>query len=150
MSDIPLPTPQPSGLMDAKGQPTQTGYKYFESLGKSARSSVASIAALAAREDFWGFTDRYPENSRNITIRKIPFAFRVVSVTCKTSTGSCTITPKINSTTITSTNGSATTSETERASTAANEGAAGDDVVVTVSSVSGAEDLDVTIKYVRI
>ncbi len=149
MTDTPLPIPQPNALNDAKGQTTQAGYRYYQSLDRAARSASAELAAIAAREDFWGFTDRYPE-ARNITIRKIPFAFEVISVTCKTSTGSCTITPKINSTTITGTNGSATTSETERAATAANVGAAGDDVVVTVSAISGAEDLDVTIKYRRV
>lgn len=43
MSDIPLPTPQPTGLMDGNGKISQTGYRYLESLGKAARSGAAAI-----------------------------------------------------------------------------------------------------------
>lgn len=48
MTDMPTPIPQPDGLNDAKGQTTQTGYRYFQSLDKSARSMAQQIAALPA------------------------------------------------------------------------------------------------------
>lgn len=148
MSDIPMPPPMPSGLMDAKGQPTQTGYKYFKSLGESARGQNSRLTAIEERYEIFGFTYEYP-SAKDIVIRNIPYAFTVVSVTTKTSAGSCTVTPKINTTGITSTNGSATTSETERVATAANVGAAGDDLRFTISALSGVQDLDVTVKIQR-
>lgn len=48
MTTNPLPIPQPDGLNDAKGQTTQAGYRYFQSLDKSARAIAQQIAALPA------------------------------------------------------------------------------------------------------
>jgi len=46
MSDKPLPIPQPDALVDAKGQTTQTGYRYLESLGKAARGLSSGLSSL--------------------------------------------------------------------------------------------------------
>lgn len=45
-SDL-LPIPQPSAMNDPKGQTTEHGYRYLQSLDKAARAALAAFATAA-------------------------------------------------------------------------------------------------------
>jgi hypothetical protein len=76
-------------------------------------------------------------------------AMTITSVTTKTSAGTATVTVKINGVALGGTANSASTSEQTQAHTTTNEAAAGDDITLTVSANSGAENLRVAIHYTR-
>lgn len=144
----PLPMPQPSGLNDAKGQTTQAGYRYMQSLDQSARSAIATMATLATKAGqtfaLPAFIE-YPENKSYKVLLKAPFAMTITSVTTICTTGTATLTVKINSTALGGTANSVSTTEQSQSHSSANIVAAGDDVVLTFSSVSGAENVSVMI-----
>lgn len=71
--------------------------------------------------------------------------FTINSVTTRSSTGTCTLTVKINATALGGTANSVSTSESTQTHSTSNTLAAGDDLVLTVSSNSGAENVSVTI-----
>lgn len=145
MSD-PLPIPQPSGLNDSKGQTTQTGYRYFQSLDQSLRSNAAAISTKAEKSgQTWGAPAfiEYPEAKDYKIVVKSPLALTITSVTTICTTGTATLTVKINSTALGGTANSVSTSEQSQAHTTANSVAVGDDIVLTFSSVSAAENVSV-------
>lgn len=74
-----------------------------------------------------------------------PHAFRINSITTRSSSGTCTLTGKINTTALGGTANSVSTTESTQAHTSANDVAVGDDVVLTVSSNSSSKMISVTI-----
>lgn len=52
MSDAPLPIPQPNALTDAKGQTTQTGYRYYQSLDRSVRGILSTLPQEATAAQY--------------------------------------------------------------------------------------------------
>lgn len=145
-----LPIPQPSGLNDNQGQTSQTGYRYFQSLDQAARQSIATVAALdsskaAKTGQTWGapaFVEAPDAKDYKIVV-KSPIALTVTSVTTICTVGTATLTVKINSTALGGTANSVSTSEQTQAHTTANAVAVGDDIVLTFSSVSAAENVSV-------
>lgn len=148
----PLPMPQPSGLNDAKGQTTQAGYRYMQSLDQAARSASSSIATLEATlatkagQTFAlpAFIE-YPEAKDYKVLIKAPFAMTVTSVTTICTTGTATLTVKINSTALGGAANSVSTSEQSQSHSSANSVAVGDDIVLTFSSVSSVENVSVMV-----
>lgn len=86
----------------------------------------------------------YVENKDYPIFRNSPYAFEVVSVTSKSSAGTCTATTKIGTTALGGTANSVSTSEQIQAHTTTNTGVAGDDLKVTISSNSGCEMMEIT------
>lgn len=82
-----------------------------------------------------------------IILLKAPHAMTITETTTKSWSGTCTATFKINSTALGGTANSVSTSEESQAHASANSVAAGDDIVLTVSSNSSCEDMNFTIKY---
>ena len=140
MTTMPTPTPQPSGLLDAKGGLTQTGYRHIESLGKSARSSAESIATIEARPapDI-GVAIAFVENQNYRMDQKASVAYTIDEVVSICDSGTCTATVYIDGVAITATANSVSTSEQTRTPTAANSVAVGSDVRVTITSNSACE-----------
>jgi hypothetical protein len=80
----------------------------------------------------------------------MPFAFTMNTTTTRTTAGTATVVTKKNTTAVTGLSNSASTSEVTTTATAGNTFVAGDDVVLTVSSVSSTcEGLAFTIKITR-
>lgn len=88
---------------------------------------------------------RYVENADYQLFRNAPWAFTVKTITTKCSTGTCTVTTKINTTAVGGSANSASTSEDIKTPTSPNAGAIGDDLMVTLSSNSSCEWLSVTV-----
>lgn len=151
----PLPMPQPSGLNDAKGQTTQAGYRYMQSLDQAARSASSSIATLEATAATLATKAgqtfalpafiEYPEAKDYKVLIKAPFAMTVTSVTTICTTGTATLTVKINSTALGGAANSVSTSEQSQSHSSANSVAVGDDIVLTFSSVSSVENVSVMV-----
>lgn len=147
MSD-PLPIPQPSGLNDDKGQITQTGYRYQQSLDQSIRSANALLATKANKAgQTWEqpFFIEYPEDKDYRVVVKSAVARTITSVTTICTTGTATLTVKINSTALGGAANSVSTSEQSQAHSSANSIAVGDDIVFTISGVSSAENVSITL-----
>ena len=92
---------------------------------------------------------QYPEAQDYVVWINVPFAITVKTMTTRCSTGTCTLAAKKNTTAITGLSNSVSTTEVTNTATAGNVFAAGDDIRLTVSSLSGAEDVWFTIKYER-
>ena len=138
MSDKPLPIPQPDALVDAKGQTTQTGYRYLESLGKSARSAAAELATKAAAVQTWeqSFLFEAPVNGDYRVVVNAQLARTITGVTTRSAAGTATLTAKINTTALGGTANSVSTTEQTQSHSSANELAIGDDIVFTFASAT--------------
>lgn len=90
-----------------------------------------------------------PQNQDYKLVVKIPFAGTISETTTISAAGTCTATFKINTTALGGTANSVSTSEQSQAHVANNTFAAGDDIVVTVSSNSSCDRLSFLIKYTR-
>lgn len=149
----PLPIPTAAALNDTKGQTTRDGFKYFESLGQSARAATAGIAALQTSlqtvTDTFSVLIATPANQDYLVWVNIPFALTVVDMTTISSAGTCTLVAKKNTTAITGLSNSVSTTEVTNAATAGNVFAAGDDLRLTVSSNSACANMSVTVKFTR-
>ena len=87
-----------------------------------------------------------PANQAYPMTRYVPTDFVIESVHAQSSAGSCTIAISINGSTVTFDGAlGVTTSPIARNATALNSGSEGDRIVMTVSSVSSAADLEVTL-----
>ena len=146
-----LPIPQPNGLNDDKGQTTQAGYRYLQSVDRAIRETTNTLTGLStkAAKDGQVFAlpafIEYPEAKDYKVLLKTPFAMTLTSVTTICKAGTATMTVKINSTALGGTSNSVSTSEQSQAHASANSVAAGDDIVLTSSSVSSAENVSVMI-----
>lgn len=80
---------------------------------------------------------------------KAPHGGAITEVTTISASGTCTLTTKINTTALGGTANSVSSSEQSQAHSSANTFAAGDDIVLTVSSNSSCSKMTFTIKYTR-
>lgn len=149
----PLPIPTAAALNDTKGQTTRDGFKYFESLGQSARALNTSVTALqtslATVTDTFSVFIAAAVNQDYLVWVNIPFALTVVDMTTISSSGTCTLVAKKNTTAITGLSNSVSTSEVTNAASAGNVFAVGDDLRLTVSSNSSCQNMSVTVKFTR-
>ncbi len=134
----PIPSP------GAFGNVGDAGYRYFQSLSRAAASLDAGKASVTQTVTIPAFIE-FPEAKDYRIIINSPVAFSITSVTTRSSTGTATLTVKINSTALGGTANSVSTSEQTQTHSSANAVAAGDDIVLTFSSVSSPEDVAVMI-----
>lgn len=140
----PLPTPTQSGtLVNKDGVATREGHRYFESLGKT----VSDLVAAANTAEPWAFSVvvQSPEDGDITVILAMPYAVTITSVTTKCTTGTASLFVKINASLLGGDGNSVSTSEQSQAHSSANAMSIGDDLVFTFSSVSGAENVSVTV-----
>jgi hypothetical protein len=81
---------------------------------------------------------------------KAPFAFRITEVTSKCTSGTATATVSIDAVNLGGTANSVSSSEQSQTHSSANTVSAGQDVVVTLSSVTSPVDPIITVKGVRL
>lgn len=137
------------------GGTTATGDVQQVSAGTSGNPLVSngsgvlpSFKALTVTDCISGII-QYPEAQDYVVWINVPFAITVKTMTTRCSTGTCTLTAKKNTTAITGLSNSVSTTEVTNTATAGNVFAAGDDIRLTVSSLSGAENVWFTVKYER-
>lgn len=90
-----------------------------------------------------------PTDSDYRVVVKIPFGGTITEVVTRSTSGTCTLTVKVNTTALGGTANSVSTSEQAQAHASTNTFAADDDIVLTVSSNSSCLKMSVTIKYTR-
>lgn len=137
------------------GGTTATGDVQQVSAGTSGNPLVSngsgvlpSFKALTVTDCISGII-QYPEAQDYVVWINVPFAITVKTMTTRCSTGTCTLAAKKNTTAITGLSNSVSTTEVTNTATAGNVFAAGDDIRLTVSSLSGAENVWFTVKYER-
>lgn len=106
--------------------------------GLGAKASVAQVAS-----GHWLI--EAPDDKTYAVMQKAAYGFTITEVTTRCTTGTCTVTVKINGTALGGTANSASTSEQSQAHSSANVVAAGDTVAIVVSSNSSCENLTVDI-----
>jgi hypothetical protein len=111
-------------------------------------SALPSFGAMTVTDCISGII-QYPEAQDYVVWINIPFAITVLTMTTRCSTGTCTLAAKKNTTAITGLSNSVSTTEDTNTATAGNVFAAGDDLRLTVSSVSSAENVWFNVKYER-
>lgn len=91
----------------------------------------------------------YPDDKDYVIGLAMKFAGTVVEITAKSTSGTCTLTPKINGTAVTGGAVSVSSTEATSTATAANTFVVGDDLSLTISSNSACENLAYSIKMTR-
>lgn len=99
--------------------------------------------------DYIGVLIETPENGDYTVTLNAPYAMTITETTTQSSSGTCTMTFKINSTPLGGTANAVSTSEQSQAHSSANSVDAGDNIVITVSSNSNCVRAAVTIKFTR-
>ncbi len=137
------------------GGTTGTGSFQQFSLGSSGNplvsngsSALPSFKALTVTDCISGVIE-YPEAKDYVVWINVPYAITVQTMTTRCSTGTCTLTAKKNTTAITGIANSVSTSEDTDTATAGNVFAAGDDLRLTVSSLSSAENVWFSVVFER-
>jgi hypothetical protein len=133
-----------TGLVAKDGTATGEMARWMK---KSARDAAALGAGKAAKSQTWeqSWLIEFPDNKDYRVVVNSALARTITGVTTRSSTGTCTLTVKINTTALGGTANSVTSTESTQAHTSANAVAVGDDIVFTVSANSSAENVSVTL-----
>ena len=133
--------------MDGKGGVSQTGYRYLESLGKSARAVSATVAGKASASQTWeqSFYLEAPEAGDYRMVIRASVARKITRVTTRSTAGTCTLTVKLDTTALGGTANSVTTSEQSQAHSSNNDLAVDQDIDFTFSSESSVAGVSVTL-----
>lgn len=108
-------------------------------------------AAVASQsEEFMSGLFGYPANKDYRIVVKAAHAGTITETTTRCGSGTATATFKINTTALGGTANSVSTSEQSQSHSSSNAFSAGDDIVITISSVSAITDMSFTIKYTRV
>lgn len=112
---------------------------------KQAATTTETGVLITLQKAFgsWLITD--PEDKDYPVIVGAGMALTITTVTTKTSAGTATVTVKINGTPLGGSANSASTTKSTESHSSDNVVSVGDDVTITVSNTSGAEDLSITI-----
>ena len=152
MSKLPLPTAT-APMVDARTQaPTPPWYGLLQRIADAVFGAEQSIAALPGQfeTEFGAWHIEFPDNKDYRLIVNIPYGVTITSVTTRSAAGTCTATVKINTTALGGTANSVSTTEQTQSHTSANVMAAGDDLVLTISSNSSCEGMALTITGTRV
>ena len=117
-------------------------------LTSNGTAALPSFQALTVTDSVSGVI-QYPEAQDYVVWINVPFAITVQTMTTRCSTGTCTLTAKKNTTAITGLANSVSTTEVTNTASSGNVFAAGDDLRLTVSSLSGAENVWFNVKFER-
>lgn len=114
----------------------------------TARSNLSAAALSQTTECIAGFIASPSDKSYKILV-KAPHGGTITEATTISVSGTCTATFKINSTALGGTANSVSSAEQSQAHASNNVFAAGDDIVLTVSSNSSCADMSFSLKYTR-
>lgn len=111
-------------------------------------ASGSGASTSQTGEQISGFISSPSDKSYTIVL-KMAHGGTITETTTKSASGTCTATFKINSTALGGTANSVSSSEQSQSHASSNTFAAGDDIVLTVSSNASCADMSFTIKYTR-
>lgn len=112
-------------------------------------SGASSASTSQAGECIAGFIASPSDKSYKLVV-KIPHAGTITETTTISASGTCTATFKVNTTALGGTANSVSSAEQSQSHASSNTFAAGDDIVLAVSSNSSCADLSFSIKYTRV
>lgn len=118
------------------------------STAAGARTNL-SAAALSQTGEFVSGYIKVPAAQTYLLVVEIPHGGTITSVSTKSESGTCTATFKVNTTALGGTANSVSSTQNDQAQASSNTFAAGDDINVTISSVSSCVGMSFTIKYTR-
>lgn len=121
----------------------------WTNLKATLKTYLDTLYAAKSQVDEWSVFITVPTAKSYTIVLDCKFAATINEVTTQSASGTCTLTVKINSTALGGTANSVSSSETTQTHSSANAVSAGDNIVLTVSSVSSCVDMSVTIKYTR-
>ncbi len=127
---------------------TAAGKALLDDANAAAQRTTLSAATTSQVFD-WNVFIETPSNKDYKIVVNSSFACTINEITTICTTGTCTVTGKINSVALGGTANSASTGESTQAHASANSVSAGDDIVLTISSNSSSANLSVKIKYTR-
>jgi hypothetical protein len=113
-----------------------------------ARTNLSAAALSQTTEVIAGFIASPSDKSYKLVV-KIPHAGTITEATTISVSGTCTATFKVNSTALGGTANAVSSAEQSQAHASTNTFAAGDDIVLTVSSNSSCVDMSFSLKYTR-
>lgn len=118
------------------------------STAAGARSNLSAAGTSQTGEMMCGFIAT-PSNKDYRIVLNAAHGGTITEVTTRSASGTCTATFKINTTALGGTANSVSSTEQSQSHASSNVFAAGDDIVITVSSNSSCADMSFTIKYTR-
>jgi hypothetical protein len=107
------------------------------------------FADVTQTTEHWSGLITAPSDKSYTLVLKSPHAGTITETTTKSVSGTCTATFKVNTTALGGTANSVSSAEQSQAHSSTNTFAAGDDIVLTVSSNSSCADMAFTVKYTR-
>ncbi len=141
-----LQPPNSGSIANPDGTPVVLSF--YNDLAKFRDQLFELLVAGVIDTINWEMT--FVENGDYSLFLNSPYAFEINSVTTKSSSGTCTATVKINTTTLGGTANSVSSSEQTQAHTTNNSAAIGDDVILTISSNSSCERMKLSLKITRV
>lgn len=122
-------------------------YRYLMAEKRAIETATTALTGKATLSQAWeqSWLIEFPEAKDYRVVVDAAVARTITEVTTICSTGTATLTVKINSTALGGTANSVSSSEQSQSHSSANAVAAGDDIVLTLSSVSSAEMVSVKI-----
>lgn len=135
-------------ITNAVGTPGSKGLAILADTTSAAVRTEISAAAMA-QTDFISGVIVAPVAGDYRLVINIPYAVTIAKTSTRSGAGTCTATFKINSTALGGTANAVTTTEQERTHSSANAVAIGDDIVMTLSSISSCTYLSFTIEFTR-
>lgn len=141
---IPVPS---AALVTKDGTPTLPLRQWMQEVQRVADGAASKVAAAAGQTDTLSIVVARPKDGDTVILRPFATGATITEVRTKSSTGTCTLTVKINSTALGGTANSVSTTETAQSHASANVADTDDNLTLTVSSNSGCVDMSVTITY---
>lgn len=130
----PVPTPQ--GFTTKDGGLSTAGYQFLQSLYQGAVAAISGVGSVQSKQYPIDFTIESPDNQDYDFELSALDGYTINSVLSKCRAGSCTATTKIGGTALGGGANSVSTTLQTKTHSSANVVAAGDAVVVTISSNS--------------
>jgi len=134
---------------EASGITTATTRTYTMPNANGTVALLETLPSITSTDGISGLI-LAPANGDYMLVVKAPFGGTITETTTRSVSGTCTATFKINTTALGGTANSVSSSEQSQAQASSNVFAAGDDIVVTISSNSNCVNMSFTIKYTRV
>lgn len=129
--------------------PSLTELSYVKGVTSAIQTQLNGKASTAQTFDWNPFFNGSIPNGDYRIIINCSFGGTITEITTRSVSGTGTLTGKINTTALGGTANSVSSSEQSQSHASSNTFAAGDDIVITMSSVSSLLDMSVKIKYTR-
>ncbi len=143
--------PSWQGFQDAKGKISTQAYQWFQSIAGLVDNTITNVGTdVALKAQTLRPEPIFMESPQAKYYRvwlNRPRGCTIASITTRSEAGTCTVTGKINTTALGGTANSASTTEQTQTYTSANVMVAGDDFLLTISSLSGCTGLSIMLAY---